>query len=226
VIQAILTDIEGTTSSLAFVKEVLFPYSKSRLPEFVASHADEPAVAAALAEVRALAPEADSAAAQIRQLLAWIDEDKKLSPLKALQGMIWEAGYTNGDFLGHVYPDAARKLKEWKESGLLLFVFSSGSALAQRLLFSHTEFGDLTPLFTGFFDTRVGPKNSPAAYSEIVRTIGVEPSAVLFLSDIEAELDAAVAAGLRTCKLVRRPGLIERGKHAEALDFDNVSVSR
>jgi enolase-phosphatase E1 len=223
-IRAILTDIEGTTSSLSFVKEVLFPYSRERLPAFVERHQDDPEVLRLLDETRALAgigPNADVAA----QLIAWIDADRKAAPLKALQGMIWEEGYRNGDFFGHIYEDAVRRLKEWKENGLALYVFSSGSVQAQKLLFAHTEYGDLTPLFSGYFDTRTGPKQEADSYREIARRIGFPPESVLFLSDIEAELNAAKAAGFATCLLAREPAIPESGAHPSARDFDEITVS-
>ncbi|MGZ8218087.1 acireductone synthase [Methylomagnum sp.] len=224
-IQAILTDIEGTTSSLSFVKEVLFPYARERLPAFVAARANDPEVARLLAEVGELAGATLSTDEAVAQLIQWIDEDRKATPLKALQGMIWEQGYRNGDFHGHIYEDAVRKLREWKAAGLGLYVFSSGSVHAQTLLFAHTEYGDLTPLFSGYFDTRVGPKQQPESYHEIARQIGFAPETVLFLSDIEAELDAARSAGFRTCKLVRSPPPVGPGTHPETGDFDGINVS-
>lgn len=224
-IRAILTDIEGTTSSLSFVKDVLFPYARARLAAFVTARADDPEVARLLDETRALAGAALSTDAVIAQLLRWIDEDRKATPLKALQGMIWEEGYRNGDFFGHVYEDAARKLREWKAAGLELFVFSSGSIQAQKLLFAHTEYGDLTPLFSGYFDTRTGSKQEAESYREIARQIGHPPESVLFLSDIDGELDAAGLAGFATCKLVRAPAEPQPGAYIQAIDFDGIVIS-
>jgi enolase-phosphatase E1 len=221
-IQAILTDIEGTTSSLSFVKDVLFPYSRERLAAFVAARADEPEIARLLAEVGELAGKSLSTDAAVAQLIQWIDEDRKATPLKALQGMIWEEGYKNGDFHGHIYEDAARKLREWRAAGLTLYVFSSGSVHAQKLLFAHTEYGDLTPLFSGYFDTRVGAKQQAGSYHEIAQQMGFAPETVLFLSDIGAELDAAKAAGFHTCQLLRPPAVVEAGAHPTAPDFDAI----
>ncbi|SMF95788.1 enolase-phosphatase E1 [Methylomagnum ishizawai] len=222
-IKAILTDIEGTTSSLSFVKDVLFPYARERLPGFVRAHGDDPEVVRLLDETSALggfAPECERA---IAQLLAWIAEDRKAPPLKALQGMIWAEGYRSGAFFGHVYEDAARKLKEWHAAGLALYVFSSGSVQAQQLLFAHTGYGDLTPLFSGYFDTRTGPKQAPDAYRAIARQIGLEPGAILFLSDIVAELDAARAAGFATRWLVRGPARPGPAIHPAVPDFDAIA---
>lgn len=225
-IRAILTDIEGTTSSLSFVKEVLFPYSREHIAEFVAGRSGDPEVAPLLEEVRTQADAVLSLEGVVETLIRWIDEDRKATPLKALQGMIWEEGYRRGDFQGHIYEDAVRKLREWKAAGLDLYVFSSGSVHAQQLLFAHTEYGDLRPLFSGYFDTRVGPKQEADAYREIARRIGCEAGTVLFLSDIEGELDAARSAGLATCRLVRAPNLPRASaSHREVPDFDNIIVS-
>src|SRR5262249_5745005 len=131
------------------------------------------------------------------ELLRWIDQDKKVPPLKALQGLIWADGYRRGDFHGHVYEDAAQKLREWHAAGLLLYGVSSGSVLAQKLLYSHTPYGDMTPLFSGYFDTAVGAKDDPVSYRRIAAEVGLDPGAILFLSDVASELDAAVASGMK-----------------------------
>lgn len=224
-IRAILTDIEGTTSSLSFVKDILFPYARQRLRAFVDAHGQEPAVARELAEVARLAGRALSPAEAADQLIAWIDEDRKATPLKALQGMIWETGYRQGDFFGHIYEDAARRLREWQAAGLRLYVFSSGSVQAQQLLFAHTEFGDLTPLFSGYFDTRIGPKQEPAAYRAIAEAIGLPSEDILFLSDIEGELEAARAAGMATTRLVREDGPAPVSRHPLSRDFDEIDLA-
>jgi len=203
VIRAILTDIEGTTSSLSFVKDVLFPYAAEKLPAFVRAHGQEPAVREQLDAVRAeIGGDADDEVV-IGRLLRWIAEDQKVTPLKALQGMIWEAGYRQGDFTGHVYDDAAHWLKTWHEAGIRLYVYSSGSVAAQKLLFAHTGFGDLTPLFSGYFDTRIGHKREAASYARIGDEIGLEAGTILFLSDIREELDAAASVGMKTVCLAR-----------------------
>ncbi len=218
-IKAIVTDIEGTTSSISFVKEVLFPYARAHIAEFARRHQDEPQVKALLQDV------CDTVAAQlildqiIAQLIAWIDEDQKVTPLKALQGLIWEEGYSRGAFEGHIYPDAVENLRAWKANGIDLYVYSSGSVHAQKLLFGHTEYGDLTPLFSGYFDTCIGAKQESAAYSKIAEHIGYRPSEILFLSDIKGELDAARAAGFQTLWLMR-DGLIDaQAEHRQVGDF-------
>jgi enolase-phosphatase E1 len=202
-VSAILTDIEGTTTSLSFVQEVLFPYGAQHLPEFVRRHQDEPEIKALLKEVSEIQQVLLDDEAAIAVLLYWITQDKKLAPLKALQGMIWEHGYGARDFFGHVYPDVPIVLQRWHEAGLGLYVFSSGSVYAQKLLFGHTEVGDLTGLFSGYFDTRTGPKKEAASYHAIAQEIGKEPKNILFLSDVGAELDAAQQAGMQTTQLLR-----------------------
>ncbi|MDF9391466.1 MULTISPECIES: acireductone synthase [Methylococcus] len=221
-IRAILTDIEGTTSSLSFVKETLFPYARARMADFVRSHAQDATVQALLAEARAAAGNASlDDEGVIAQLVRWIDEDRKITPLKALQGLIWEEGYRNRDFFGHVYEDAVRRLRSWHEQGIALYVFSSGSVHAQRLLFGHTAVGDLQPLFSGYFDTRIGAKQEPCAYSAIARELNLPPSEILFLSDIEGELDAAREAGYKTFLLVREGG-VKSSHHPQGADFDAI----
>jgi enolase-phosphatase E1 len=221
-IRAILTDIEGTTSSLSFVKDILFPYARARMADFIRSHADDEMVGNLLNEVREAVgdPMLDNEAV-ISRLLAWIDEDRKITPLKVLQGLIWEEGYRRGDFQGHVYEDAVRRLRVWHAQGLRLFVFSSGSVRAQELLFAHTAFGDLRPLFSDHFDTRIGVKQDPEAYRKIAATIGLAPETILFLSDIERELDAAREAGMNTFRLVREKAVAE-SKHPQGSTFDSI----
>ena len=205
-IRAVLTDIEGTTSSLSFVKDVLFPYARRHIDRYVRVHAGEAPVAALLEDARREmgAPAADLDAV-IAQLIDWIDRDRKVTPLKALQGLIWEAGYAAGDFSGHVYEDAVTMLRAWQGRGLRLYVYSSGSVHAQKLLFAHTDAGDLTALFVGFFDTEVGGKRDAESYRAIAGRLASAPDQIVFLSDVVAELDAARDAGLRTVLLDRRP---------------------
>jgi len=223
-IKAVVTDIEGTTSALSFVKEVLFPYARTRLADFVRTHATVADVRAQLDAARPLAENATSDEDLIQALLRWSDEDRKLTPLKALQGMIWEDGYRRADFTGHVYDDAARRLRQWHERGLHLYVFSSGSVHAQRLLFGHSDHGDLTPLFSGYFDTTIGAKRESDSYRRISTEIGIAPGDILFLSDIREELDAARDAGMATCWLVRDGALPAGNTHPMARDFDQVPI--
>jgi len=204
-VSTLLTDIEGTTSSIAFVRDVLFPYARARLPAFVQAHRHDPAVRrwldAVAVEIAAGACDDDVI---VETLQGWIDQDRKHTALKALQGMIWEAGYRDGDFLAPLYPDVLPALRAWHTAGHRLAVYSSGSVPAQKLLFSHTEAGDLTPLFSGFFDTEIGGKREPDSYRRIAEQLGSAPFDLLFLSDVVAELDAARDAGLRTVLIDRR----------------------
>jgi enolase-phosphatase E1 len=211
---AILTDIEGTTTPISFVHTVLFPYARARLPAFCAQpHA-------VLDEVARLNP----GTPVLETLLGWMDEDAKVTPLKTIQGMIWAEGYRASELVGDIYADVPPALRRWSKAGLRLYVYSSGSEASQRLIFGHTAEGDLTPLFQGFFDTRVGPKREAASYQAICRGANVGAGECLFLSDIEAELDAAAAAGLQTCQLVRpQDGTQASRRHPVAEGFEAVA---
>jgi len=204
-IRVVLTDIEGTTSSISFVHDVLFPYASERLADFVRSnHQSDPEVASQLAVVAEKANvDASDTDALIGVLQTWIAEDRKETPLKVIQGMIWEQGYRQGELKGHVYEDAVDYLQRWHDRGLRLFVYSSGSVRAQKLIFGFSSAGDLTPFFSGYFDTRIGGKKEAGSYARILDELGVEPETVLFLSDVEEELAAAEQAGLKTAWLVR-----------------------
>jgi enolase-phosphatase E1 len=213
-LRGVLMDVEGTTTALSFVLDVLYPYSAARLAAACAERAGEPEVAAALALLRAEhaaemagtgragVPAFGDGAPYAAYLLAL---DRKSTGLKALQGLIWEEGYASGELRGHVFPDVPPALAAWSAAGLALRVFSSGSVRAQKLLFGHTDYGDLTPCFAGFHDTSTGAKLDPASYRAIGDAFGAPPGRLLFLSDTVGELDAAAAAGLRTGRL-DRPG--------------------
>jgi len=223
-IRAIVTDIEGTTSSISFVRDVLFPYARERLPAFVETHGDKPEVLHWLHEAAKEAALVEASRQEVIELLLrWIDEDRKSTALKALQGMIWKDGYENGDYRSHMYPEVAAWLQEWKARGLALYVYSSGSVPAQKLLFGFSESGDLTPFFSGYFDTETGPKREVDSYRRIAGAIAVPPQQILFLSDIVEELDAAQAAGLQTAWLIRQPSeWPDAPRHAAHRDFDTI----
>ncbi|MCI0516363.1 MAG: acireductone synthase [Woeseiaceae bacterium] len=224
-VAAIVLDIEGTTSSIDFVHEVLFPYAARELPAFVRNNHQQSAVRSLLADVRSEAREPEAATERIVQiLLQWIKEDRKATSLKALQGMVWEKGYRDGDFKGHVYPEASRNMRDWAAGGIGLYIYSSGSVQAQKLLFGHSEAGDLRPLIRGYFDTRIGPKRDMASYRLIADTLQLSAGKILFLSDVAAELDAAASAGMQTVQLVRDARVV-RGRHRMAADFDSIPVS-
>ena len=223
-IKAILTDIEGTTSAVSFVFDVLFPYAARHLPQFILDHAEEPVVAAQLDAVRAESGEGGADLIRVIEiLLQWLAEDRKATPLKALQGMVWQQGYASGQLKGHVYPDAVEALKRWHQAGYALYVYSSGSVQAQKLLFAHTAFGDLTPLFSGYFDTRVGAKRETESYQNIAEQLILPPQDLLFLSDIRQELDAARLAGWHTCQLIRDDA-DELSDHLQVNRFDQIAL--
>jgi len=200
----ILTDIEGTTSSISFVKDVLFPYARRALPGFVRTRGSDPAVRHWLDQVAMENGGMCQDGMIVETLQGWIDQDRKHTALKALQGMIWEDGYRNADFTAPVYPDAVEALRRWHDAGLSLVVYSSGSVAAQRLLFGNSDAGDLVPLFDGFFDTAVGHKREADSYRGIARSMARMPGDFVFLSDVVEELDAAREAGMRTVLVDRR----------------------
>lgn len=227
-VRVVLTDIEGTTSSISFVHDVLFPYAAQHLPDYVRKHASEAAVREQLEAVnREARLENPSLEQQIEQLLEWIEKDVKATPLKALQGYIWEAGYRGGDYQAHVYEDVAPQLRAWKAQGLKLYVYSSGSVLAQKLFFEFSEAGNLLPLFEGHFDTTVGGKREVQSYRAISADIGVAPEHILFLSDVKEELDAAREAGLQVC-LLERPGnaLVAEINAERVASFDELALAK
>ncbi|MGH8119572.1 MAG: acireductone synthase, partial [Gammaproteobacteria bacterium] len=205
------------------VKDVLFPYARKHLPAYVRRRAGDPEVRNLLNDVCAEAGKTLDEAGIIQQLEVWMDEDRKVTPLKTLQGMVWEEGYRSGDFTGHVYPDVAVKLREWRDRKIRLYVFSSGSIAAQKLLFGHSDYGDLTPLFSGYFDTHMGSKREAASYRAILGVIGMPGSDALFLSDTAAELDAAREAGMHTLQLLR-PGTEPAPGHAQVRSFDEIDL--
>lgn len=222
-IKAIVTDIEGTTSSIDFVHQTLFPYARVHLREFLRAYAGNPGVQAQLREVEQIEGRTLDLNEAAGVLERWIDEDRKLTPLKSLQGMIWAQGYAAGELKGHVYPDTPEYLRRWQARGLRLFVYSSGSVEAQKLIFGHTDYGDLTPLFSGYFDTRIGAKRDPASYQAILKQLGADGDDVLFLSDVGEELDAASAIGMRTCQLLRDHKAKPFATHQQARDFSQVA---
>lgn len=200
----ILTDVEGTTSSISFVKDVLFPYARNALPEFVRENHDNPDVRRWLDTVAAENGGICTDEVIVETLQGWIDEDRKHTALKALQGLIWQDGYLSSEFAAHIYPDAAKMLKRWREDGHTLAVYSSGSVPAQKLFFGHTDAGDLLPLFAAFFDTEVGHKRDADSYRNIAARLERPVGEILFLSDVIEELDAAREAGMRTVLIDRR----------------------
>jgi enolase-phosphatase E1 len=238
---AILLDIEGTTTPIAFVYDVLFPYARRALPAYVEKHLDDAHLREPIARLREewqedvargerppawREDEGDPAghdpaghdpaghdragrdrAEQVASIAAYakwlMDRDRKAFGLKALQGHITKEGYENGSLHGEVYPDVPVAFERWREAGIPVAIFSSGSALAQQMLFRTTSHGDLTRWIRHFFDTSVGPKRSPESYRRIASLLGCDPARVLFISDVSAELDAARQAGCDTRLCIR-----------------------
>lgn len=215
--QAYLLDIEGTTTPIDFVTRVLFPYARARLSAFLQAHrgaaelADD---ARALAEEYILDLEAGFAPPDwparpqpegLLPYLEWLmDQDRKSTGLKSIQGRIWQAGYESGELRGEIYPDVEPAIRRWKAQGSRVAIFSSGSVLAQRLLFAHLPAGNLTPLLDGYFDTAVGSKRDPDSYRRIAASLGLAPEAITFLSDVGQEIDAAKAVGMVAYRIDRR----------------------
>ena len=209
-ISCILTDIEGTTTEISFVYDVLFPYFREHLFEWEEVESDE-IQEILTATQRLITEELGSSSldrkALFKQLLAWSLEDRKVTPLKALQGIIWKKGFETGVLKGHVYPDVAPALARWHSEGKTLAIFSSGSVSAQKQLFGNSIDGDLSPYFSAFFDTQTGMKRDPQTYVAIANSLSMLPANVLFLSDVVEELAAAKQAGMNTTQLVR-PGTV------------------
>ncbi len=227
-IKTVLLDIEGTTTSISFVHDTLFPYAKSRLADFVSENITNSDVAKCVEETRCTvrdeeAKEIDNAGA-IKTLLQWIDTDRKHPALKALQGYIWKNGYETGDYTAHVYDDVKAYMQKWKEKGLTIAIYSSGSVNAQKLLFKYTCSGDLTPLISHYFDLSIGGKKDNASYSHIAHQIGVNVDEILFLSDSVEELDAAKSAGFSSTQLVR-PGTDRCNSHPAVADFTELVIT-
>jgi len=225
-IRAIVTDIEGTTSSIDFVRDVLFPYARTRLPAFVETHGEQAEVQHWLHEAAREAGLIEASRQDVIELLlGWIDQDRKSTALKALQGMIWKEGYEAGDYRAHLYPEVAGRLRQWRADGLRLYVYSSGSVPAQKLFFRYSEGGDLSPLFAGYFDTETGPKREADSYRRMAEAIGEQPQHLLFLSDIVEELDAAKSARFLTGWLVREPQALPLSPaHPVYRDFDAIAA--
>ena len=207
-IQWILTDIEGTTTEVSFVYDILFPYFRAHMDQWKTVDSDP--MNQVLEQTRVLVLEEQSInltskEALFEQLRQWSNEDRKVTPLKTFQGMIWEQGFKSGAIKGHVYTDVKPALEQWTSMGIKLAIFSSGSIAAQKQLFGFSIEGDLTPYFSAFFDTTTGMKRDEQTYQLIVEQLQAPANSVLFLSDISQELEAAHAAGLRTLQLVR-PG--------------------
>jgi enolase-phosphatase E1 len=223
VIRAVVFDIEGTIGDIAFVRSVLFPFARERLGPYFNAHWRDDQVQAILAEARQASSLPLATPAEAEALFAtWIDEDRKITPLKTLQGLIWRSGYETGVLKAHLYDDAIAAIKRFHAQGLKLFIYSSGSIEAQKLYMAHSVAGDLRPLVSDYFDTTTGPKADPASYRAIARQIGQSPADIIFFSDATAEVSAALEAGMSAMLLCRSPGApapAERARFKSIEDF-------
>lgn len=226
-VQAILLDIEGTTSSIAFVYDVMFPFARQHVLEFLESNRQRPDVQEAIEQLAIDAGYANTQAWSVatassdissnesnaqpspsflaEQTLSLMDSDSKSTGLKALQGLIWQSGFESGELRSHLFKDVLPSLERWSRQSKAIGIYSSGSIVAQKLFFGHTPQGDLRPYFVRHYDTTIGPKRDSASYARIAVDFGLAPDEILFLSDVAGELEAATAAGMLAIAVVR-PG--------------------
>jgi enolase-phosphatase E1 len=240
-IRGILLDIEGTTTPISFVHEVLFPYARANVKSYLTAHLDLPETINSLAQLsqehaidieQGLEPPALGNATRVAEInsvvayVEWlIDRDRKSTGLKALQGEIWKQGYLDGTLQASLFADVLPALERWRQAGLRISIFSSGSVLAQKLLFAHTQAGDVTEFIESYFDTTTGPKAATESYQLIGADLGVKADELLFISDVAAELDAARDAGFHTLLCVR-PGNYPQPDHDHQIisSFDEVAL--
>ena len=226
--KAALIDIEGTVGSIAFVRDVLFPFARERMADYVQAHQHEPDVRAMLDEAaREAGVDASDIPAIVQALNDWSDRDIKITPLKQLQGKIWVEGFTESGIRGHLYADAIDALRRFHAAGIALYIYSSGSVPAQKLLFGYSVAGNLLPLFSGFYDTTIGGKREAASYTHILREIGYAPNEAIFFSDNVAELDAAREAGVQTVQLARpEDGTEITTSHPSVASFAGIDLTK
>jgi enolase-phosphatase E1 len=237
-ISTILLDIEGTTTPVDFVYKVLFPYARLRMQDFLFDHFSDAEVQAAIAQLQQEHLQdkpsnppplsAQSQPTQIESLVNYIhwlmEQDRKSTPLKTIQGKIWEAGYRNGELRGEVFADVPAAFERWHKQSKAICIYSSGSVLAQKLIFAHTDYGDLTNYLTAYFDTHIGGKKESKSYQRIAEKLTCLPTNILFISDVTSELDAAREAHFQTLCCVR-PGnqpIDKQTEHSTIRSFDEV----
>ena len=225
-VKAILIDIEGTVSPISFVKDVLFPYSEEKMEKFIKENKDKHEIKNILQQVQEIEGKEMDIDEIIQTLKRWIKEDRKIAPLKDIQGFIWKEGFESGQIKAPLYEDAYRKMKEWKEKGYKLYIYSSGSVQAQKLFFSHTDKGNILNWFSGHFDTKIGNKKETQSYRKIAQEIGLKPEEILFLSDNPDEIKAAAQAGMKVYRLVRPQDTeyIENFEYPQIKSFDEVQL--
>jgi len=227
----VLLDVEGTTTPVDFVYRILFPYARERMAAFLAARRADAAVVVAVKALREehardvaagrQPPPVDDTTGGEAEYARWLmDQDRKATPLKTLQGLIWEEGFLSGDLRGQVYDDVPQAFARWQAEGRAVAIFSSGSVLAQRLLFANSDHGDLSGFLSAYFDTTTGPKREPESYRSIARALSVGPDRVLFISDVAEELDAARVAGMETALCVRDGALPSESAHGAIRSFD------
>lgn len=228
-VRHVIVDIEGTTSASAFVYDVLFPYARERFAPWIDVHANEAETAAVIASVGAEIGVGDPSHDQVVEALTeWTDADRKVTPLKTLQGLIWEQGFANGDLTSHFFPDAITALRDWHDAGLPISVYSSGSVLAQRNWYAHSPAGDLTPWMSDYYDTaNAGPKRESSSYRAIAEAIDADPGSLLFCSDVVAELDAASQAGWQVVRVRRagEPHAVEDSAYPEVTEMTQIHLA-
>ena len=228
-IRAILLDIEGTTTPISFVHDVLFPYSRANLSSYLKQHDNSSELIADLTlladEYAQDVSEEKHPAPLVEPYLHWlIDQDRKSPALKSLQGKIWKQGYIEGSLKAPLFPDVLPAMERWRQQNIQLAIFSSGSVLAQKLLFQHTDAGDVTHYIQGFFDTSVGKKTESKSYEDIAAQLGKVPNDVLFLSDVTKELEAANGAHMKTLLCIRpgNPTQSQADRFKSIISFDEI----
>lgn len=225
-ITSIITDIEGTTTDINFVHRVLFPYSRKEIAHYLSVNQNNPEILSIFNQVRQLMDNPQAGLADItNQLIQWIDDDVKIDPLKKIQGNIWQYGFEQGEYQGHLYPDAFENLLKWHQQKINLYVYSSGSVKAQQLLFQYSLFGDIRFLFAGNFDLKIGGKKEAQSYAKILQEINLDAAATLFLSDVVSELDAARENGIKTILLNRNNETMVNNGHQECQSFNEINLT-
>jgi enolase-phosphatase E1 len=214
--QAVLLDIEGTIGDIAFVRDVLFPYARVRLADTLKARWDDPEIVRVVhAACESSLDQLTTPALATKQFLSWMDQDKKIGPLKTLQGIIWREGYASGELKAHLYPDAVEAIHAWTKRGVKVAIYSSGSIEAQKLYFKNSVAGDLSSYLSGYFDTTSGGKGEAASYTKIALELGFAPDAITFFSDLPAETDAALQAGLRAYRVDRTKPATHEGRDGD-----------
>lgn len=222
-IDYILMDVEGTTTKISFVSDLLFPYASERLEIFWKDLSDDERRSYGLEIESECSSNGEEFQDPVLHLKNWILKDKKIPVLKTIQGHIWEIGYQSGELKGHIYPEVIEVWSKWREQGKQLGIYSSGSVKAQKFLFKYSEFGDVTNYLSEHFDTQVGPKKDFESYQRIAKSLERKPQAILFLSDSAEELRAAQRAGFQVALIVREGAGVVQGDQKGFPSFKSFS---